>query len=76
LKSAREVESYFQKIGVRMWPRKAQEVRQTADAFTAAQLKSAIGSIHRADVALRDARPDDRTVIENFVLTLGGRRAK
>jgi DNA polymerase-3 subunit delta len=74
LKSAREVESYFQKSGVRMWPRKAQEVRETAAAFNVAQLKSAIYRIHRADVALRDARPDDRTVMENLVLTLGGRR--
>ena len=52
------------------WFSKAQEIQQTARAFSAAELKAALAHIHRADKELRDARPDDRTIMEQFVLGL------
>ncbi len=53
-----------------MWPSRARQVHQTLQTFSTPQLKSAVGKVHLADKALRDARPDDRTVMEEFVLTL------
>lgn len=71
LRSPREIESHFRSTGTRIWFKKAQEIHQTAACFTPDQLRSAIGKIYWADKALRDARPDDRTVVEEFVLSLG-----
>ncbi len=70
LRDARQVLSFFQQSGVRLWFKKAQEIQQTARAFSAAELKAALARIHRADKGLRDARPDDRTIMEQFVLGL------
>lgn len=70
LRGASAVQGYFTKSGVNMWGSRADQVAQTMNAFTPAQLKSALSGIAKADRALRDTRPDDRTVIEDFVLAL------
>ena len=41
-----------------------------AAAFQPAQMRAAIKWIFRADRGLRDIRPDDRTVMEQFILRL------
>ncbi len=70
LRSPQHIESYLRSKGTRVWFKKAQEIHRTANSFTAAELKQAIEKIYRADKALRDARPDDRTVMEEFVLAV------
>ena len=70
LRGAMAVQGHFAKSGVPMWPSRAEQVSQTMSAFTPAQLKTALGGIARADKGLRDIRPDDRTVLEDFVLAL------
>jgi DNA polymerase-3 subunit delta len=70
LKSAGQMQAYFGKIGVPMWRSRAEQVLRTASAFTRAQLERGVEQIFAADKALRDARPDDRTVMEDFVLRL------
>ena len=70
LRGASAVQGHFAKSGVPMWPSRAEQIAQTMGAFTPAQLKVALGGIARADKDLRDIRPDDRTVLEDFVLTL------
>jgi DNA polymerase-3 subunit delta len=73
LRSPKQIEDYFARSGARIWFKKASEIHQTATAFSPMQLKTALERIHQTDKALRDARPDDRTVLESFVL---GVRAK
>jgi hypothetical protein len=53
-----------------MWPQRAREIEQTMGAFSKAKLERAVGKLFEADRALRDARPDDRIVMEELILTL------
>jgi DNA polymerase-3 subunit delta len=56
-----------------MWKSRAEQVAQTAAAFSVEKLRTAAIKIYETDKALRDARPDDRTVMERFVLELTGK---
>jgi DNA polymerase III delta subunit len=38
--------------------------------FSKAQLAAALKTIYEADKSLRDARPDDRLIMEDFILRL------
>jgi DNA polymerase III delta subunit len=53
-----------------MWGSRAEQVYQTVSKFTPPQLERALKLISQADRGLRDARPDDRIVMERFVLDL------
>jgi DNA polymerase III subunit delta len=70
LKSGSQVQSHFTKMGVPMWGSRADQVYQTAAKFSRAQLERALKSIFEADRGLRDARPDDRIVMEQFILKM------
>jgi len=70
LKSSQQVQGYFQRLGVPMWGSRADQVYQTVAKFGAPQLERAMKLIFEADRGLRDARPDDRIVMEQFVLKL------
>jgi DNA polymerase-3 subunit delta len=70
LKSSSQVQSHFTRIGIPMWGSRADQVYQTVSKFTPRQLESAVKLIFQADRGLRDARPDDRTIMEQFVLAL------
>ena len=70
LRSAQQVMGFFSKQGVAMWPARAEQVVQTLNAFSEAGLREALQQIAGADLALRDIRPDDRVVLEKFVLGL------
>lgn len=70
LASAGQVQSHFTKTGTPMWRSRAEQVAQTAGAFSGSKLRHALVQIYEADKALRDARPDDRTVMERLVLKL------
>jgi DNA polymerase-3 subunit delta len=72
LKSASQVQSHFTKLGIPMWGSRAEQVWQTVSKFTRPQLERGLGLIYKADKGLRDTRPDDRTVIEQFILELVG----
>ncbi len=70
LKSSQQIQGHFQRLGVPMWGSRADQIQQTAAKFAAPQLERAIRLIFEADRGLRDARPDDRIVMEQFVLKL------
>jgi DNA polymerase-3 subunit delta len=72
LKSAGQVQQHFARMGVQMWGSRAEQVYQTVSKFTRPQLERAIDAIFEADKGLRDARPDDRVVMEQFILRLAG----
>jgi DNA polymerase-3 subunit delta len=70
LKSASQIQGHFTRIGIQMWASRAEQVYQTVAKFTKPQLERAISLIFQADKGLRDARPDDRTIMEQFILQL------
>jgi DNA polymerase-3 subunit delta len=72
LKSAQQIQGHFARLGVPMWSARAEQVYQTSAKFGAPQLERAIQLIFEADRGLRDARPDDRIVMEQFILKLVG----
>jgi DNA polymerase III subunit delta len=53
-----------------MWGSRAEQVYQTAGRFAGPQLERALKLISEADRGLRDTRPDDRVVMEKFILDL------
>jgi len=70
LKSAQQIQSHFQRMGIAMWGSRADQVYQTVSKFSKPQLEQAVSLIYRADKGLRDARPDDRIVMERFIMDL------
>jgi len=51
---------------------RAEQVSVTAIKFSKDQLEGGLKMIFETDRDLRSARPDDRTVVENFVVRLCG----
>ena len=70
LKSSQQVQGHFSRLGVPMWGSRAEQVYQTVSKFSKPQLERAMKLIFEADRGLRDARPDDRIVMEQFILQL------
>lgn len=70
LRTAQEVQSYFQRMGLPVWRARAEQIHAAAARFTAAQLRAGIEGIFEADSGMRSARPDDRLVMERFILRL------
>lgn len=70
LRNAQQIQTHFTKLGIRIWRDRAEQVYQTLSAFSKERLDDAIGKTFWADKALRDARPDDRLVMEELVLSL------
>jgi DNA polymerase-3 subunit delta len=66
------VQGHFQKAGVPMWGSRAEQVWQTTTKFSKDQLERGLKLIFEADRDLRSARPDDRVIVENFVVRLCG----
>jgi DNA polymerase-3 subunit delta len=70
LKGSYQVQAHFQRAGVPMWGSRAEQVATTASKFSKQQLERGLALICDADRDLRSARPDDRTVVEDFVVRL------
>jgi DNA polymerase-3 subunit delta len=70
LRNAQQVQGHFQRLGTPMWGSRAEQVWATAVKFSPKQLERGLKLIFEADRDLRSARPDDRTVMENFVVRL------
>ncbi|HJT86571.1 MAG TPA: DNA polymerase III subunit delta, partial [Bryobacteraceae bacterium] len=70
LKSSQQIQGHFSRMGVPMWGSRAEQVQQTVSKFSKTHLERAMKLIFEADRGLRDARPDDRVVMEKFVLEL------
>jgi DNA polymerase III subunit delta len=70
MRSASQIQAHFTKLGTRIWPERARQIEQTVQAFPKARLERAVVKVFEADRALRDARPDDRIVMEEMILAL------
>jgi DNA polymerase-3 subunit delta len=72
LRSPQQIQGHFAKLGVQMWGSRAEQVLQTVAKFSKLQLERAMELTFEADRDLRSARPDDRIVMEQFILRLTG----
>ncbi|HXM41787.1 MAG TPA: DNA polymerase III subunit delta [Bryobacteraceae bacterium] len=72
LRSPQQIQGHFAKMGVQMWGSRAEQVFQTVAKFSKTQLERAMELTFEADRDLRSARPDDRIVMEQFILQLTG----
>lgn len=70
IRNPQQVVSHFSTQGVRMWRDRAEQLLNTASVFQPDQLRRGLKLIYEADKGLRDARPDDRTVMEAFIMRL------
>jgi DNA polymerase-3 subunit delta len=70
LRNASQIQSHFNSLGARIWPERARQIEQTVQAFSKGKLERAMGKLFEADRSLRDARPDDRIVMEEMILAL------
>lgn len=70
LRGSGPIQGYFQRLGVPMWGSRAEQVQQTASRFNREQLERALHLIFEADRGLRDTNPDDRIVMERFIIAL------
>lgn len=72
LRTSQQIQAHFTKQGIRIWRDRADQIYQTVIAFPKEKLALAIEKVYGADRALRDTRPDDRVVMEEFVFSLTG----
>jgi len=70
LRSPQQIQGHFSRSGVPMWSSRAEQVFQTVSKFSKEHLERGMQLIFAADRDLRSARPDDRIVMERFVLEL------
>jgi DNA polymerase III subunit delta len=70
LRSASDVESHFRRQGVAMWRARAEQIWQVGARLNQQRLEEAIHLAYLADKGLKGSRPDDRTMMEDFVLRL------
>jgi DNA polymerase-3 subunit delta len=70
LRGAGQIQAHFNQLGARIWPERARQIEQTVQAFPKAKLERAVVKLFEADRSLRDARPDDRIVMEEMILAL------
>jgi len=72
LRGSQQILGHFSKQGTPMWPARAEQVYQTVSKFSRGKLEAGLKTIYQADRSLRDARPDDRVVMEDLILRLTG----
>jgi DNA polymerase-3 subunit delta len=70
LRSSQDVQNHFQRQGVPMWRSRAEQIYTASARFSREKLEEGIQSVFRADRDLKSSRPDDRLVMEHFVLRL------
>ena len=73
LRGANQIQAHFNKSGARMWPALARQIEQTMEAFSKERLALAVEKVFETDRGLRDARPDDRILMEEMVFALTAR---
>ena len=70
LRGPQQVQSHFSRLGIPMWGSRAEQVWQTVGKFSKTQLERGMQLVFEADRDLRSARPDDRVIVEQFVIRL------
>ncbi len=72
--SSQQAQSFFSKMGVRMWRDRAEQVIATANTFTKEALAKAVAAIYTTDKKFREGYRDDRLIMESLILALTAAR--
>jgi DNA polymerase-3 subunit delta len=70
INSVQQAQAYFQRIGVRMWRDRAEQVVATASAFSREGLAGAVELLYETDKKFREGYKDDQLIMELLVLAL------
>jgi DNA polymerase-3 subunit delta len=70
ISNAQQAQSYFQRIGVRIWRDRAEQVMATASAFPRESLSRAVELFYDTDKKFREGYKDDQLIMELLVLAL------
>jgi DNA polymerase-3 subunit delta len=62
--------AFFQKLGVRIWRDRAEQIMQTAAAFTTPNLAAAVSKIYETDKKFREGYKNDQLIMETLILAL------
>ncbi|MDA0204766.1 MAG: DNA polymerase III subunit delta [Acidobacteria bacterium] len=69
-RDSRQVVSALGRLGVRIWPSRAQQLLAVAGKFSKQELEKALTCFFEADRDLRRERPDDRFIMERLIIEL------
>ena len=72
--SSQQAQSFFSKMGVRMWRDRAEQVVATANGFTKEALAKAVAVIYATDKKFREGYRDDRLIMESLILAMTATR--
>jgi DNA polymerase-3 subunit delta len=72
LRSSSEVQNYFQRQGTPMWRSRAEQIYMASTKLSREKLEEALKLLFEADRDMKGPRPDDRVVMERFVLRWTG----
>ena len=75
IRSAQQAQSFFNRLNVRMWRDRAEQIAATAAAFSRDHLAVAVALIYETDKKFREGYKDDRLIMESLVLALTTPRA-
>ena len=70
LRGPQQIQGYFTRMGVPMWPSRAEQISQTMAKFSREQLEVGMKRLFDADRDMRSPHPDDRIVMEKLILVL------
>lgn len=68
--NVQQAQTFFQRIGVRLWRDRAEQVVATASAFPRESLARAVELLYETDKKFRDGYKDDQLIMELLVLAL------
>ncbi len=68
--SAQQAQTFFQRLGVRMWRERAEQVVATSVTFSQAHLNQALTAIYETDKKFREGYKDDRLIMETLILAM------
>lgn len=66
--SSQQAVPFFQKLGVRIWRDRAEQIVAVAAAFSQTHLNQAIVAIYETDKKFREGYKDDRLIMETLIL--------
>lgn len=70
ISSAQQAVPFFQRLGVRIWRDRAEQVIAVSGAFSQTHLSQALVAIYETDKKFREGYKDDRLIMETLILAM------
>jgi DNA polymerase-3 subunit delta len=68
--NAQQALGFFQKLGVRIWRDRAEQIMVTASGFSKSYLAAAVARIYETDKKFREGYKDDQLIMETLIMAL------